>query len=50
VTNGINYELIRSFARAIEPLAHFFACLEVWNAFLIDGDIGTGARVAGHAR
>ena len=35
---------------AIEPLAHFLAGLEKRHAFLIDSDVGAGARIAPGAR
>src|ERR1700691_3788467 len=39
-----------TFARAIEPLAHFLAGLEERHALLIDGDMRAGARIATGAR
>ena len=42
-------ELVPGFARAIEPLAHFLAGFKVRHAFLLDGDVDTGARIGAYA-
>src|ERR1700686_3385501 len=39
-----------TWVRAIKPLAHFLAGLEERHAFLVDGDMGAGARIAAGAR
>src|SRR5262249_35076221 len=35
---------------AVQPLAHFLAGLEERHVFLIDGDMGAGARITAWAR
>src|SRR5262245_57763522 len=42
--------LRRRFGWAVQTLAHFLAGLEERHRFLLNGDMGTGARIAPHAR